>query len=69
MAMAGAAAAAAPPAVGARAWRPWLLALIAAGMLLTAAGADVRSWISDAVTPSQARAGARARRCPAAGGS
>jgi hypothetical protein len=32
---------------------PLALGLIAAGMLLTAAGADVRSWISDAVTSSK----------------
>ena len=35
----------------ARVLAPLALALIVAGMLLTAAGADVRSWISDAVTP------------------
>jgi hypothetical protein len=35
----------------ARALVPLAAALIAAGLLLTAAGADVRSWISDKVTP------------------
>jgi len=37
----------------ARALAPLAAALIVAGLMLTAAGADVRSWISDAVTPSK----------------
>ena len=36
----------------ARVLMPIAPALVAAGLLLTSAGADVRSWISDAVTPN-----------------
>jgi hypothetical protein len=36
-----------------RALAPLAAALLAAGLLLTSAGADVRSWISDAVTSSR----------------